>query len=346
MSFTTPTAGNAGSASMVNEVEEAVNERNKVLYGVGKFPNPTPPPADAKVAAGDKIGRNDVGRLQQWVEVNLGSFMVSHADGAPLAAGCYDGDYPYTLPTYANLAAVFAAAGLAHSNWRRYVDAPPPGGTVQYGPCQGGDIIGHWVLEDLQAVLKVLVWTGAAPAWDANSESNSKWSYSSGSASWSAAQTAGEAAYAAVSPVYNWGGPFARSQGGYNPGSGLYDAELDRQYTHAKVTVYNHVKSVTDIYAVATILTDAGATFDGEGDFDGYEGVLKYCATANNADGDGSPATGDVLSGHVGQIANPPPHWCADPNDPPGTIKVVGYIADNVYGVTRWNVAGGFVYQQ
>ena len=154
MAFTTPAAGNAMLAATWNEVESARVERAQVITPDGVY--------GRTVAAGQIFSAATAAEKQQWVKDSLGYFVVSHAGGSAHASGHYQD--ATSIPHYADLAAVFSAAGLGYSNWRRYTVHPDDGGTVQYGQAQPGDIIGQWILEDLQAVMLVLVWVAPSPS--------------------------------------------------------------------------------------------------------------------------------------------------------------------------------------
>ncbi len=144
----------------VTDFQKAFNERDQALTGTDKY--------SPLVIAGDDIQARSLWKGMQSTVAGWGiKFAISHDNGTPRAAEYYDG--APEISVY-GLAEIFSAAGLAHSNWRRYTTHPDDGGSDLGGEMQVGDIIGPWVFEDIQATLNVLVWPKSTGAWTANGE--------------------------------------------------------------------------------------------------------------------------------------------------------------------------------
>ena len=119
-------------------------------------------------------------------------------------------------------------------------------------------------------------------------------------------------------------------------------------YAYPKLTVPNHCKSVVEVYKYAHAV--APGDWSGNGDF-AAAGAWYYVGSAGNNDGDGSPATVDVIGPVVGNTALSVPDWCDDPIT--SGFERKGYESygwssqsdpHNPQAFVRWNVAGGFVY--
>ena len=313
------------AAATLNEFVGAVNER-KLATGAG---SPL-----AAVSVGDDVqAASFFYQFQNWVESMPASFIVSHDAGVPRAAGHYNG--AATIDTYADLAAMFSAAGLAYADWRRYTTHPDDGGVVAYGKMEVGDIIGPWIFEDLQKILNVLVW-----AMRTQSTTGIVYYYGYGSstppdettpASWAAARAAAEAAYA-VSGVVSSG---AYSQGSLS-GGGVYEARLyHRELNVQGLLVWNDVVRDADWY----VKTLALGTFDDYGDV-----VLEDVYSIYSQDEPATDATTIVSGTKLGDatvLPNTP--WCDTPTAGNPTSR--GWYDDAFRVVVRWNRVGGFTYQ-
>lgn len=163
----------------VNDFIKAANERQTAINGQADL-------YDEK-AAGDTScghcrvagGYNWIRDLQGFVQNKHNFFVVSHEGGVQRDPAHWEGGAtPPRDDRYGSLADVFSAAGLPYSDWRRYTVHPSEGGAVQYGVAQAGDVLGPWLLADLQATLNVLVWRGTTAqdyggaAWSNEGETN------------------------------------------------------------------------------------------------------------------------------------------------------------------------------
>jgi hypothetical protein len=305
----------AFSAAVINEYVGALNERRQA---VGLAPIAT--------YAEDDLVPNSAAIIrswQQWVETYLPVFAVSHDAGVPRAGGYYDG--AATIDTYADLAAVFSAAGLAHANWRRIRDHA----FFAFGQAQEDDDYALELFEDIQKCLNVLVWVmqGTLPF------SGDEYKGEGVDPAWLTAKGLAESDYKLVGTFET---PFAQSYGG----GGSYVAGLIRTTGNVQATVWNGLTRYADWYVFA-VLGLAVDTFDAYGD-----DVIQDKWSLWSKD---EPATNAnvIISGTVlGQTAMPNNPWCAAPV---GGNSVRGWEAGGDVGtglvvVTRWNVPGGFVY--
>ena len=309
------------AAATLNEFVGAVNER-KLAMGQGG-PVPT-------VNAGDDVQtRSFLLQFQQWAEDSLGSFVAAWAGGEALGAGWYDG--AATIPHYASLAAVFAAAGLGYSDWRRYTTHPDEAGSVAYGQMQAGDIIGPWIFEDLQKILNVLVWTKRDIGW-----TEKVWYSSEEFAfSWASAKAAAEAAWSIMEVSVS---PAAASRGTYYSASS-YGALLSHSEASGQVAnVWNGVTRHADWYIKAEAA--GGDSWDDYGD-DVLEGLFSLWSQDEPAT-DGSTIISGTKLGTASVMPNTP--WCAEPT-PAATWTWRGWRILATGVVLRWNVFGGFNYQ-
>lgn len=113
------------SLTNINDFIGAIRERQTALCQT---------PLKSLKNVGDDVQAYTLWRdLQQWVEDNDWSFVVSHDVGVKRAISYYDAVAGTSAPYYANLAAVFSAAGLSTSNWRRYTTHPDDGGSGTIG---------------------------------------------------------------------------------------------------------------------------------------------------------------------------------------------------------------------
>lgn len=96
--------------------------------------------------------------LQQWIIDYCPLFQRSHGDDGVEYTFPQTATYP---PTMWTLATLCTAAGISGTSFRRYTTHPDDSGTELYGVMQAGDIIGPWIMEDLQKMLNMLVWTTA-----------------------------------------------------------------------------------------------------------------------------------------------------------------------------------------
>ena len=141
----------------INEGDEMfkVSVLNEVVNGVAErlLASGTPSLVPDPIVAGD-----DVQLLSLWVDYlqkKIDTMCLSFYDSTG-GAGKYSGYDPGTILPF-TLAEFRAAAGLNASGFKRVTSYDPL--TVFYGYMQAGDIIGPWIMTELQNALKVLKWT-------------------------------------------------------------------------------------------------------------------------------------------------------------------------------------------
>lgn len=325
MAWTT-TSWSAGcatiSVALLNEFESAVNERQRALDGNLAF--------DPLTAQGATVDHARWEAMQQWVEDNLTSFIVSHDAGTKRSAGYYDNKA--TIDYYANLAAVFSAAGLGTATWRAYTTHPTDAGADQARQVDTADIMGHWNPEDLQKVLNVLVWTGERSSSIVDGDHN----YSVGwNADWPTAKGICEAAW----PTATTGTVLIEGTTAGSLWEGpLYKAEAGHADVQHAAVVGNYSKSKVEYYLIPIANY---RVFDGQGDWAGEdEDKYNLMETLTNNDGDGAPATATMTFTKLFDHTVFPPNWCAQPN---GGDTAKGYETGEGF-VVLWNVTDGFDY--
>ena len=307
----------AYSAAVINEYVGALNERRQAL-GHGTI---------GTYAENDLVPNSQtiIRAWQQWIEDNLGSFVVSHDAGVERAAGYYDN--AATIDMYPDLAAVFSAAGIVgYTNWRRFRDDA----FFAYGQAAEDDDYAIEIFEDLQKILNALKWThGNGSGWTSLGESNWKLVTASGPTE-AAAKAAAAAAYAVQVPVSINTTPSATSDT-----SAGWNAGLERVYAYAQYnTGAPPCARKIDFYYRADRWTLN--EFDPNGDFNpGYiEGRANYFSMI------GPTTDTNIVSDRFGSLSQP--GW--SPNAGPvmrGYFRVL-WPAVNTEVVVRWTA---FVYQ-
>lgn len=214
---------------------------------------------------------------------------------------------------YFNLDNWRATAGLNANGFRRSTD----GTTFYYGQMQGGDIIGLWIIEDLQAGFGALKWILAeSQSWTiATRQGGTAWPdgvQDGHSPTWIDAKTLAEASWNTNgwAPSWpNWSGypgPHAISAGDVFYGFG---AELGRIKSVPSVSVTSisnavafYIKGYKPIWG-GTI----NAIYDDNGD-----GVIEGIWTLNQESASTSMTwTGDAIGGTDMPIwCNEPASWC------------------------------------
>lgn len=301
---------------LLTEFNDAVNERLAVTGG-------TPLPA---VTAGQTVQVHSL--IESWqaaVEGLLPAFVVSHAAGAPLGAGYYDGTA--AAPVYADLAALFSAAfGPSRTTWRAYITRPSLGGADQTRAIAPGDVILGPLFEDLQKTLKALVWTERDLSFSSR-EGKVGTGYGD---PWAAAKAAAEADFAAVPDPAE----FATA---YTTGN---DHAFGDEFWAEMVRVRRR-DSVAGLAVGFAHAVDFYARCFGDDPFDDNDDAVHPAAyglfLVNS-----SAVTTDavVVSDWLGSLGVHM-HWCAEPVDGPVVLGWVGYFSN---AVIRWDVAGGFEY--
>lgn len=171
MAFSNPATSPWQRASILNEIITAIDKRSQA-EGSGA--------AGTAVNAGDIIQRGSFWRgLQTLIkDLTFDEWVIAHNAGSPLLDG--DGDHTpghydnkAAIDCYANVGTVLEAMGKtgAEYQWngsyyfRRRTNntAWAPAGTFQ-----DGDVISGYLLEDMQTVLKALIWHARTGTWIAS----------------------------------------------------------------------------------------------------------------------------------------------------------------------------------
>lgn len=309
------------------ELMTAWNERRQAL-GSGTISNP---------AAGDpcfdSAAAYAIKAMQQWIETNCTSFVVSHDAGSPpteRAAGYYTG--AATIPMYTT-ATLRSTAGLNSSGFKKTA-------TPTYGICGAGDIVLVEHFNEIRLCLNVMKWTLKVAAYDNHSESNDISVNGTGFTSpWHAAY---------LDAVSNWVPGAATSQNspnalaycvGSTDGGGGYNCSLSRRYLYGEFTsIPTFAAHVMDAYLKNTVpqIDEANSTFFAHGD-----------GTLNNQfyliQTFGSATTSTRTTGKIGSIVNPPSEGPAPTAGPPANFADYGWESQpggggTTYpqGVLRW----------
>jgi len=204
-----------------------------------------------------------------------------------------------------------------------------------YGLASDGDVIGPWLLADLQAALNVLWRTKHLAGVYGLTTNNNKQGYSgAGMPSWAAAVALAESNYASDLTTINvlpytsyWG---SRSGGEFSCGIG-------RQKNKVRFTTPSSLKCDVDWYA---LYRQRGNVANGNGDFAAHN-VGEYHLWLVDP---GVTANVVVSSALFGSLVLPVA--CAEPGE--GVTNETGYELlspdEDMVAVARWNVAGGFEY--
>ena len=140
--FTDPYSETATFHDLVGELALAFYQRRHALLGPDDFPNSLQDNADVQA---------------WWYWANMQGVLLGMI-GRPNWVK-YKSYSTWPPPVYANNEEVFAAAGLPPTGFRRATAWDGVTDPVwQYGQMQAGDIIGPWIIEDLQKLLSVLRW--------------------------------------------------------------------------------------------------------------------------------------------------------------------------------------------
>ncbi|GAG17488.1 unnamed protein product, partial [marine sediment metagenome] len=172
MAFTDPSTSVWHRASLLNELVDAINRR----YEAASWSNEAP--IVAQVVPNTTI----VQRATFWRDMQEKiSGQIINATGFAPWVQSYDAGSPLSTPTYydgrstvdryANLSDVLQSLGKTGSEYqggeggyswrRRTTEGWETAGLLAYG-----DVVSNYLVEDLQAVLKALIWTqGSASAW-------------------------------------------------------------------------------------------------------------------------------------------------------------------------------------
>lgn len=307
------------SAAVLDEFRTAQVERRHVSTSASN-------PIVSQLSAGDDAQNyNWWLTLQGFIEQVVGDFVVSHDSGVKRAVGYFDNTSlaggGNSFGHYSDLADLFSHMGLGYSDWRRYVDAPPAqGGTVQYGSMQQGDIIGHWLFEDLMTAFNGLIWTEDAFS---SYVINGYEGIEAGEETWAGAKAGAEADYGLDASGYT--AQMEATAYGQLRHDG-YRAVLTREYGKGVFAIppsgYDYAATV-DCYWLSE---DGGGVYDNQGD-DLIEDKLSFSSSVNYPSGTGPSFDGDT----IGDATKPA--WCSEPNG--GSTKR-GYYTNGGHGLWRW----------
>ena len=321
-------SGNPDWAAIANvsAFVEAINER-LIVYGNEPLPTKT---VDDDVQAAAWFAS-----MQTAIENMYHSFVVFHPPGHYDNSAFPDPTYYGGLEDlYANLAALFSAAGLSTSTWRAYTTHPDDAGADQARGIEAGDIIGPWLFEDLQKVLKVMVLTLPPTKGGVSQEIKA----GSGDGTWAEATGEAEAAFAAYTPISGYPAQAYSRAYRYNGDPATYLVYIQRgreKYSFSGIpTAFAHS---VECYARAIIPWGYDpAAFDANGD-DVIEDKWSLFDTI-------SPSTdASVETSWLGSIAGPPT-WCSAPPEDADNLLGWALSPSCFSAIIRWNVAGGFVY--
>jgi hypothetical protein len=105
----------------------------------------------------------NIGRIQQWIDQNQGSFLdtsVTYETANPLWYGGVN-TYCYNANNYAGyFKKVYATAGVGNGQgFTRNNDG------INFGIAQDGDCVGPWIFNELWACFNCLKWTSVPATW-------------------------------------------------------------------------------------------------------------------------------------------------------------------------------------
>lgn len=244
---------------------------------------------------------------------------------------------PGTLFRYQSLADLFAAAGLATETFRRYQDHPDDAGVDLEGTIAIGDILGHWVWEDLMKLFNAMVWTWKVPSWIADGQNNRELGYSTvgGDLTW-------QEAYAAASA--DWGNNTDQVDGlapmtetlGQTFGADTWAAIVQRDISKGQITVPDDLTRDVTWYAFTGPREEDYSTFDAQDD----TGILDDKWTDWLTDAPATASTTVKSSAYLAPALTEPPN-CGD--GPTQELwEYFGWIAKDKYAVVHWDRSGGF----
>jgi len=237
---------------------------------------------------------------------------------------------PGTLFRYQSLADLFDAAGLGTDTFRRYTTHPDDAGADLEGTIAAGDILGHWVWEDLMKLFNAMVWTPGVVAWSSGGINNEMYGDSGGQASWALAIGGAHADWNHESEN-DEARPGAATAGTFV--GGAYTGRVTRTISLAKTTAYDGL--ARDVTWYVRCMAVAGDRWSAQDDPDILEG--KWSDWLEDA-----PATDDtdiVSSAYLGAALTEPGHWYAAPWGP---WEYYGWVVADEYAVVHWDRSGGF----
>jgi hypothetical protein len=327
-----------------HELWDARGERNQIL--VASYPSAPAAGEIMQGAAPTLTNPYSFRDLQDWIQIECVWFVQSHGvDGTPLATDFYDGQDTITMWTFANLMTA-VAGGVASTSFRATTDYPDDwtdysDAAFSQAKIAVGDILGPWILADLQKAFNMLIWTRHYYEFTREGENNRKNGGATSEASWAAAKAAAETAYAGS--TYTDGTCLVWSHGDYYVGLVGWQAILNRVYQYGTAVIPDDYAKSVDWYCYAKKETHPFfevIEFDANGD-DVIEDKMSLWRTEAKAASSGTEWVTDTKVAGGSLTA---PAWMTEPTS--GQEKCRGYIIDSaqLYCVARWNVANGFTF--
>ncbi|MFC1453776.1 hypothetical protein ACFLQL_01200 [Verrucomicrobiota bacterium] len=251
--------------------------------------------------------------LQQKLET-LAPIYIDHENG-PLTDE--EDDF-----IYFNIDNWRAAAGLNASGFRRSTD----GSIFYYGQMQDRDIIGLWILEDIQNGFKALKWT----LRDSSLSGHSIYSGILSDADYDSAKSLAEDAYNGATPsdISNRL-PFGGNSWSQYMSSYSYDTLLYREYGSVGVTFACDIDRAADLYFLTISIggnIDVYSTF---GDFSATEDKLSVVKSF-------AESSADSIAFNVGNSNKPT--WGMVPSS--GQSSTVGYRVTIASFLCKWKFTG------
>jgi len=315
--------GGAYYQAVADELWAALNERLEAIPVAPEFL----PEQGANLqmtstgAPGSTTGTFSLRYIQGKINSIVANFVQSHGtDGAPRLPDYYSGETTIPYWTFENL--MTAVNGGTH--FRRKTVW---GGAFSSGYAQAGDILGAWILEDIQKALNMLIWTGVFTT----TQSSYTTYYGSGtSTSWATAKASADAGY--IETPVGMTMPQAASLGSKSGAD--FTAWKERARVKHNATVPNpKFRTVCFFMSIAKIGCENPA-FNAQGD-NVVENALSLLSSVYGND---ATVTSDWFGGtSVDQ-------WCDEPTT---LINGLGWqrsSSSTGKALARWDVTDGFTY--
>jgi len=323
-STTTWDDGGAYYQQFDDELWKAFNERRQALELSPVYvPEPGANIQHVGTAAPASVTGNFSLRYMQGSIINniVTSFIQSHnTDGSARSSDYYHGRASATTWSTAD----FFLSVNGGTGFRRKTAW---GAAFSYGYAVEGDILGPWILEDLQKSLNRLIWTGTYNT----SQSSYTTFYGSGtSTSWATAKSDADAGY--IETPVGMTMPQAASLGSKSGAD--FTAWKERARVKHSVDVPNFLTRAVDFYMTTIKISGENPTFDAQGD-NVVENALSLLSSITGND---ATVVSDWFGGPT--VDN----WCDEPS---GLINTLGWMRSSTTtgrAIARWNVAGGFTY--
>lgn len=282
----------------------------------------------------DSAATYSIKKMQEWIESNCTSFVVSHDAGSPptlRADGYYSNKASIDFYTTGTLR---STAGINAGGFKKTA-------TPTYGVAAAGDdvLVDHF--NELRLAFNVLAWTLTTATYSDHSENNQRLVTSGSYVTWNAAYTAAQTAFdggsglGAVSP-----GSLAICYGVYDSAFATYTCTLERYYGYGEFSgIPTFISHEMDVYLWSAVpaFEEPANTYFAHGD-----GVIqdKFALTETFA----SAATATRTTAKIGQITTSPSQGPAPTNPSPSSSSPYGWsnrvalgAATVPQGVIRWD---------